>query len=176
MFKKVLLVIVLLLAILAVVVLMQPDECRVSRSMTMNAPASKVFALVNDFHHWNKWSPWAKLDPNQKSSFEGEASGVGAVMHWSGNNEVGEGSLSIIKSEPREVVMALNFTKPFKSNATTSFSLNEEAGQTQVTWDMTSRQGFVAKFFGLIFNCEKMVGAQYDKGLENIKAIVEAES
>jgi len=26
---------------------------------------------VNDFHQWDAWSPWAKLDPDAKITFEG---------------------------------------------------------------------------------------------------------
>ena len=25
-----------------------------------------MFALLNDFHQWGKWSPWEKLDPDHE--------------------------------------------------------------------------------------------------------------
>ena len=68
-------VVVLVVAVLAVVVAMQPSEFRIQRSATINAPAPAVFAQVNDFHSWQAWSPWAKLDPSVKNSFEGAPAG-----------------------------------------------------------------------------------------------------
>lgn len=41
------------------------------RKILIAAPDSVIFALVNDFHKWNSWSPWANLDPAMKESHEG---------------------------------------------------------------------------------------------------------
>ena len=82
---------VALLVILAVIVAVQPADFSVQRSTTIAAPPATVFGLVNDFHQWDKWSPWAKLDPAMKTTFEGPASGEGAIYTWSGNSDVGEG-------------------------------------------------------------------------------------
>src|SRR5665811_552598 len=89
--KKVLIGLAVVILLFLVVVAMQPDDFRVTRSAVMTAPVGTVFAQVNDFHHWETWSPWAKLDPAAKNSFEGPASGAGAKMAWAGNDKVGEG-------------------------------------------------------------------------------------
>ena len=84
------------IAILLIVVITgQPDEFKVVRSATISAPPERVFPHVNDFHKWEAWSPWAKLDPNAKNSFAGAASGTGAAMSWSGNKKIGEGRMTI---------------------------------------------------------------------------------
>ncbi|MGK2922577.1 MAG: SRPBCC family protein [Methyloceanibacter sp.] len=75
MLKKILLVLVALVLVFVVVVALQPSEFHVERSVTVDAPASKVFGEVNDFHKWEAWSPWAKLDPNAKVNFEGPEAG-----------------------------------------------------------------------------------------------------
>ena len=87
-----------------VVAAMQPTDFRITRTGTITAPASAVFAHVNDLHQWDAWSPWAKLDPNATNSFEGPASGVGAMMRWAGNNKVGQGSMTIMESRPDEFI------------------------------------------------------------------------
>src|SRR6266536_3855726 len=83
MIKKILLgaivVIGLVVVIFCVVVAMQPSHYHIERSATVNAPASAVFNQVNDFHKWDAWSPWAKLDPNMKQSYEGAPAGNGAM-------------------------------------------------------------------------------------------------
>ena len=74
-----------------------------------------VFAQVNDFHKWDAWSPWAKLDPAAKVGFEGPEAGQGAVMNWAGNDEVGEGKMTIVESRPSDLVkIKVDFIKPFE--------------------------------------------------------------
>ena len=78
MLKKILLALVLVVLGFAAYVAMLPGEFRVVRSGKIGAPPDKVFALVNDLHKWDAWSPWAKLDPNAKNGFEGPEAGPGA--------------------------------------------------------------------------------------------------
>src|SRR5260370_305124 len=73
--KKILLGVATIIVVFVVVVALQPSEMRVTRSATILAPPSVVFAKVNDFHNWEEWSPWAKLDPAAKNSFDGPSSG-----------------------------------------------------------------------------------------------------
>ena len=71
MFKKIAVGIVIVLMAFAGYVAVQPSEFRVERTATIAAPAPEVFAHVNDFRKWHEWSPWAKLDPAAKATFEG---------------------------------------------------------------------------------------------------------
>ena len=102
--KKILLGLVLIVLVLVVAILLQPTEFRVVRSATMSAPPSEVFPQVNDFHNWDAWSPWAKLDPEMKVTYDGPAAGEGAAYAWVGNDEVGEGRMTVIQSKPNELV------------------------------------------------------------------------
>ena len=40
--------------------------------------------MINDFHQWGRWSPWDKIDPDMKKSYEGAPSGPGSVYSWAG--------------------------------------------------------------------------------------------
>src|SRR3954451_5456748 len=112
-----------LVVLMVIVVAMQPEDFRVSRTAKMNAPPSSVFAQVNDYHNWDAWSPWAKLNPNAKVTFEGPSSGTGAKFSWSGNDKVGEGRQTIVESKPDELVrIKLEFEKPFKGDSTAEFT------------------------------------------------------
>src|SRR3954465_1567744 len=103
MFKKVLIVIGIVVIVFLVVVAFQPSTYSVTRSATISGPAPAVFAQVNDFHNWEAWSPWAKLDPAMKQNYEGPASGKGASYTWTGNSKVGEGRMTIAESRPAEL-------------------------------------------------------------------------
>jgi hypothetical protein len=172
--------IILIIAAIAVIIFiivaaMQPSDFRVTRTGTISGPASAVFAHVNDLQKWDAWSPWAKLDPEAKNSFEGPASGTGAIMRWIGNNKVGQGSMTITESRPDEFIrFKLEFLKPFAATNTAEFTFNSENNQTTVTWSMYGKNNFMSKAMGLIMNCDKMVGGQFEKGLAALKSVVEA--
>ncbi|MFZ2311838.1 MAG: SRPBCC family protein [Methylobacter sp.] len=154
---------------------MQPSDFRVTRTGTISAPASAIFDQVNDLQKWDAWSPWAKLDPEAKNSFEGPTSGTGAIMRWSGNNKVGQGSMTIIESRPDEFIrFKLEFLKPFAATNTAEFTFNSENDQTTVTWSMYGKNNFMSKAIGLVMSCDKMVGSQFEQGLAALKSVVEA--
>jgi hypothetical protein len=173
----ILVLIALAVVIFVIIVSMQPSDFRVTRTISISAPASAVFAHVNELQKWDAWSPWAKLDPDAKNSFEGPASGTGAIMRWAGNNKVGVGSMTIIESRPDGFVqLKLEFLKPFKNNSTAEFTFIAENNQTSVNWNMYGKNNFMGKIIGLVMNCDKMVGGQFEKGLANLKSVVESGS
>src|SRR5213594_4077960 len=125
------------------VVAMRPSEYRVARTATIAAPAPAVFAQVNDFHKWEAWSPWAKLDPAMKQAYEGALAGNGAVYTWSGNSEVGEGRMTITDSHPNDSIkIKLEFIKPFAATNATDFTFTPQANQTNVKWTMSGDNNF----------------------------------
>lgn len=161
--------------LLIVVVAMRPNELRVTRSASMSAPPSAIFPLINDLRAWDAWSPWAKMDPNAKNTFEGPPSGPGAKFHWAGNKNVGEGQMTILECRPNDYIkILLEFFKPMKGVNTVEFDFQPKGNQTLVTWTMFGPQGFMGKLFGLFMNMDKMLGGEFDKGLASIKGIVES--
>ncbi len=175
MLKKILIALAAIVVVFVAVVAMQPSEFRISRTATMSAPAPAVFAQVNDFHNWEEWSPWAKLDPAAKATFEGPSAGTGAIFRWAGNKEVGEGSMTITESRPSDLIrIKLEFLKPFAATNTAEFTFKPEGDQINVTWSMAGKNNFIAKTVCLFMDMDKMVGGQFEKGLGAIKSIVEA--
>lgn len=175
MLKKIVLILILVIAAFVAFVAMQPSQFRISRSAVIPAPPAAVFAKVNDFHEWEAWSPWAKLDPNSKASFSGPAAGEGAVFKWSGNNDVGEGVMTITESRPGErILINLEFIKPFAATNLTEFTFQPDGAGTRVTWTMSGENGFLGKAMSLLINCDKMVGGQFEKGLASLTAAVSA--
>lgn len=171
---KVLIVLVLLIAGFLVVVAMQPAEFQVVRSATMSAPAPAVFEEVNDLHKWQAWSPWAEKDPNAENTFEGPDSGEGAVFKWSGNQDVGEGSMTITESNPYELIkISLHFIKPFEDKAEAQFTFEPAGDQTTVTWTMDGKNNFIGKIFYLLMDMDQMIGGDFEQGLANLKGVVE---
>lgn len=172
MLTTILILIAIVVVVFATLVAMQPDDFRVTRSTTISAAPAAVFAQVNDFHKWEAWSPWAKLDPACKNTFEGTTAGQGAIFSWSGNNKVGAGRMTITESRPTDqILIKLEFFKPFKATNTAEFTFKPQADQTLVTWTMSGKNNFMGKLFSLVMNCDKMVGGEFEKGLAAMKAI-----
>ncbi len=168
-------VLAVLFAILFVVVARRPGEFRIERSATFAAPPERVFEQVNDLHRWQGWSTWAKLDPNAVETHEGAPSGTGAVMSWNGNKQVGAGRMTILESRPHELIrMKLEFLRPMRATNATEFTFWPENGGTSLRWAMTGTNGFVGKAFCMMVNMDKLVGGDFEKGLANLRAIVEA--
>jgi uncharacterized protein YndB with AHSA1/START domain len=177
--KKILIRTLIVLAVIIVafvgLVAMQPSEFRIERSATIAAPPAEVFAQVNDFHKWEAWSPWAKLDPAAKNSFEGPPEGEGAIFRWDGNDQVGTGSMTITESHPNDLIrIRLDFVKPFEDTSTAEFTFKPEGDQTVVTWSMFGENNFISKAFCLFMNMDKMIGDKFAEGLASMKSVVEA--
>lgn len=171
--------IILFLIPIAIIVVLalaarQPDDFRITRTGSISAAPSAIFPHVNTLQSWNAWSPWAKLDPKAKNSFEGPTEGVGAKMSWAGNNKAGVGSMTITESRPNDCIQfKLEFLKPMKATNIAEFTFKPDGDQTAVTWTMTGTNNFMAKVMGLIMNCDKICGGMFEQGLASLKAVAE---
>jgi uncharacterized protein YndB with AHSA1/START domain len=175
MLKKVAIGLLLLVALVVVVVATRPSHFHVERSVRIAAPPDAVFPWIDDFHRWPSWSPWEKLDPGMRREYSGSARGKGAAYDWSGNDDVGVGSMRITDSQPpSSVAIALEFKKPWQATNTTLFSVVPEADGSQVTWGMDGESNFVFKAVGLFMNMDEMVGEDFEAGLSNLQLVTEA--
>jgi uncharacterized protein YndB with AHSA1/START domain len=175
MLRKVLIGLAAVIVVLLIVIATRPSTFRVERSTRIAAPPDAVFGLVNDLHAWDRWSPWAKLDPNMKVTYGGPPSGLGATYAWAGNDKVGEGRMTITSARPgEEVVIRLEFLKPWASTNTASFRLAPDVGATKVTWAMEGHNGFLGKAASLFMDMDKMIGADFERGLAQLAATAEA--
>lgn len=171
----VLIAVVLAIGLFAVYIAMKSPEFTVTRSAKMSAPPANVFAQINNFHNWEAWSPWAKMDPNAKNAFEGPASGEGAKFSWQGNKDIGEGAMTITESRPSDVIkIDLEFFKPFAARNLAVFTFTPIGDETEVKWTMTGQSNFFCRAMCTFMNMDKMVGGQFEKGLAAIREIVES--
>jgi len=165
----------LLLLVFLYFVSTKPDSFRIEREATLSAPPDKIFAILNDFHQWPAWSPWEKLDPDMKRDYSGSDSGVGATYAWEGNKKVGAGRMEIKESHPAsKLVVKLDFLKPFAASNTTEFTLQPTPSGTHLTWAMHGPQPFMSKLMCSLINMDKLIGKDFETGLANLKAHVEA--
>ena len=174
MIKIIAIVVVVLIAAVLGFAATRPDTFRVQRATSIKAPPEKIFALINDFHRWGSWSPYEKLDPAMNRAYSGQASGKGSVYEWEGNNKVGKGRMEITQTSPSsQVIIKLDFMKPFEGHNIAEFTLDAKGDATNVMWGMHGPLPYLAKVMHLFFNMDKMVGSQFEEGLANLKASAE---
>jgi len=150
------------------------DAYTVERSTNIGASPSEVYSHMIDFHNWTAWSPWEELDPDMSKTFAGAESGVGSKYSWTGNRKVGEGSMEITDAkQDAEILIDLEFLKPFKASNKTVLTLTPASSGTQVTWAMTGKNTLMTKIMGIFKSMDKMVGPDFEKGLAKLKAVAE---
>ncbi len=168
---------IILGVILLLIILVQtrPNTYHVERSQVIAAPTEAIYGKLVDFHQWSEWSPWAKIDPNMKTTYTGAASGVGQIYEWTGNDKVGSGRMTLSDAQPSDKVgIKLEFIKPFAATCQTGFVLALEGSGTKVTWSMDGTNNFMAKAISMFGSMDKMIGPDFEKGLSQLKTASEA--
>lgn len=161
---------VLAIAVVALMAAQRPDTFRVSRATTIAAPADRIFPLINDVRAFNTWNPYNQKDPAMKGSYSGPASGPGAHYDFE-SKKTGSGSFEITQADASsQLSMRLVMTAPFKADNVVTFTLAPQGRQTGVTWAMEGPAPFLARFMGVIFDMDKMVGQDFADGLAALKA------
>lgn len=163
-------VLVILLALIA------PKTYDVFRSIDIDSSKATIFPHLQYLEKQQEWSPWAKKDPDMKRKLTGTDGEVGAISYWNGNKEVGEGEQEITKIIDGERVEGkLRFFKPWKSESDCYMNLEETAnGKSKVTWGFSGKNKFPMSIMMLFMSMDKMVGKDFEEGLESLKTKLES--
>ncbi|MBI3346271.1 MAG: SRPBCC family protein [Burkholderiales bacterium] len=155
----------------------RPDEFRVERRLRIAAPADKLWPLVGELRGFNRWNPYERKDPLTKGQYAGAASGIGSRYAWE-SGKIGIGSLEITGQQPgRAVQMKLDFVKPFEAHNQAEFALQPTPdGATEVSWRMHGPANFVSKLMGVFIDMDKMVGRDFEDGLQNLRQLAEGQA
>ncbi|MDR3499501.1 MAG: SRPBCC family protein [Parvibaculum sp.] len=166
-------VIAVAIAALFIYAATRPDSFSIQRSATIKAGPERIFGFIDDFREWTKWSPYEQVDADLKRSYSGAEHGVGAVYSWSGK-KIGDGRMEILESDaPSRIVIKLDFMSPFEAHNIAQFTLSPKGDATEVTWEMHGPSSFFSKVAGVFFNIDKIVGKDFEAGLNNLKAAAE---
>jgi hypothetical protein len=151
----------------------QPDTFRVQRAMTIEAPPEKLVGILSDLRRGAEWSPYEKKDPAMKKAFSGPASGPGSKLDWDGNGDVGAGSLTVAEVTPAKITLNLAMTRPMNANNIVEYSLAPKGNATDMTWTLHGPMPLISKVMCVFMNLDKMLGADMERGLKDLKALAE---
>lgn len=175
MLRKMLLGLAGVVVVLVALGFVLPDKAHVERSVVINAPQEKVYALVADLNAVDAWSPWREHDPAMTTAIAG--TGVGQKQTWE-SKKLGNGSQEIAAlAPPSRVDYALDFGAQGAARA--AITLEPVAEGTRAVWsfDSNMRKGVpvymqpLSTYLG--FFMDGMIGEDYEKGLANLKRLAE---
>ncbi|GJL78382.1 MAG: hypothetical protein NPINA01_13710 [Nitrospinaceae bacterium] len=168
--KKVGTIFAVLVGIVILLGLLLPSQYTVTRSQIIQAPSASIHPHVNDLNKWKAWAPWKEDDPSLVVTLGNISSGVGAHQSWVGKD--GKGSLTFTRSSPdKGIDYQLSFDDTYRCEA--SLHYDEKENDTLVTWEMKGDMDI--PLFGGYFAVmmDGMAGPMFEKGLSNLKKIVE---
>ena len=153
---------------------MAASSYTIRRSAVIEAPSQSVYEQSADFHNGTGWSPKEGLDPNMEL-YSGAPSGEDSKYWWSGNSKAGQGRMEILEAEaPSHLLIDLVFEKPWKSHSVTEFTIDGRGSGTEVSWSMTGPMTLVTRVMGIFKSMDSMLGPDFEKGLAQLKANLEA--
>ncbi len=164
-----LVVLIILLGIIA------PKKYSVERSVIINSPRHLVFAYASYWRNWQTWTPWTELDPAVKVTIEGVDGEKGASYKWIGDKTGTGEMLNTGVKEDEEIGYHLHFIEPMESKADGYIRLTENNGGTKVSWSMYGEDPFPWNILMLFMSMDKMIGTDFEKGLEKLKELSEKE-
>ena len=150
----------------------KPDSFSLQRQISINALPADIYPWINNLKNMNQWNPWSTQDAKSVIAYEGPEEGPGAIYTWSGG-KMGQGKFQIVDSKPLHINCRLLMIKPMAADNVVTFNLTPTSGPTTVVWSMSGKNGFINKLMHTVMNMDKMVGRDFDKGLANLKSLVE---
>ena len=165
-----------IIVLLLIIGLFVKKDYSVAKEIIVNKSKSVVFEYLKFLKNQNKFSVWTSTDPNMKTEYRGIDGTEGFVSAWeSENKNVGKGEQEILKIVNGERIdYEIRFIKPFASTSWANMivaSANEN--QTRVHWEFTGKMKYSTNLTLLFMNMEKMVGNDLEKGLQNLKTIMD---
>jgi hypothetical protein len=173
MFKKIGLGLGVVLAAVLAFAAFKSGEMHVSREILISAAPEALFPYINNSQKSYEWMPWAEGDPDMEIKYTGPLEGTGSKSTWNGK-QMGEGSSEVVESIPNQVVKTkLEYTKPFQMSQLAEVSLTPTTNGTIVKWSVSGHNNYFFRLISIFVNCDKMIGGEFEKGLNKLKSIAE---
>jgi hypothetical protein len=168
-FKIISITVLAIIAVLGIVIVVQPSEAHIEKSIIINAPASSIFPEISNYKNFNVWSPWARMDPEVKQTLKGADASLGSRMNW---------------NRPKQWIEEIEENKRVKNGISfgdydgkfySEFTLTAEGERTRVTWTYDGTNNDLGrKAMWVIMGT--MLSSQYEQGLRDLKKVVESKA
>ena len=158
------------------VALFLPTDFKVERSAMVNQPRDTVFNYVKYLKNQEIYGVWWKADPKMKKEYTGTDGQPGFIATWSSKiKDVGAGQQKILALEQgKRIDLELQFFEPFESTNKSFISTQQiETNTTRVSWGISGQMPYPSNLMTLFMDMEEMLGQDLEKGLKNLKRVLE---
>ena len=149
-----------------------PSNYSAQRSVTINAPAEKVFPLVVNQKEWKRCSVWNQRDPSMQMTYSCPEMAAGSKWSWKSKSEGNRGlEFSAVERNKRiGYALTMEDMKP----ATGDLTLTPDDAGTRVRWNIngSAHMNLVFRWFRLI--TDTMIEPDFKGGPKNLKKLVES--
>lgn len=176
--KRVLIVLAIIIAIPLILAAFLNKNFDVSREVTISKPNADVFAYIRCLKNQDYYGVWNLMDPDMKKTYKGTDGEVGFVASWeSTDKNVGKGSQEITSiREGSGFETHLVFKEPFESESDAyMLTKAKDEGTTTVTWGVKGTFPYPMNLMLLFWDMDAEMGRDLEKGLENLKTVLESE-
>lgn len=152
---EILISIAIVFALFVIVGIFLPSSRHLSESVQTNRRVPIAFDVLNNTRRFTDWNPILLHDPSAKIDISGKDEGVGAkIAYTSDVRGVGNGSWTIVESEPNKRIAYAIETETPGSNKRSEFTLQPTGNRgrnTQITQTYDVDYGFnpIARYAGL---------------------------
>jgi hypothetical protein len=146
----------------------------IEKNVVINKNVGKVFNYLKQTKNQDEFSVWNMTDPAMKKTYSGTDGTTGFVYSWdSKNKNVGAGAQEIKNIvDNNRIDYEIRFERPMKNVAQSGFNINRiDDNSTAVTWSFRCPTKFPFSLISPIF--KNMLGKQLNKGLQNLKQLLE---
>lgn len=153
--------------------LLLPGQYQVQRHIVISAPPAKIYPYLATVKQWPEWSAWTTAqDPTITYTYEGPASGVGAISRWEAKT-LGQGEMKLTAADP---LTGVAFDLCFEHGqylCTGAIRFAPTDAGTQLTWSLEGDAGAnpINRWFNLLM--DGMVGPDLETGLAQLKRLTE---
>jgi hypothetical protein len=161
-----------LFVILFVTPLFMSPEFKVERSVTINAPLEKVFAMVEDLERHPEWHPWDFKDPYPRVVYGETRRGMGATYFWIGNRD-NHGTLTFthVDSHGFDIVGRLELSTLGESRVEFRFLALDSGTQVQKTFRKHTGRNLFKRYLHPVYRAAS--AAQLEASLARLKLAAE---
>ncbi len=175
MLKKLLALGVGSISLLLLYVSVQSPKMNISRELLIKASPEAIFPFINSSRKANDWMPWSESDPQVVTVYSGPEEGLGSKSSWESPGKMGTGQAVVVESVLNQVVKTqLTYTKPMEMEQLAEVSLTPNPEGTFVRWSVSGNNNFIGRLVCVFMNMDKEVGGNFEKGLNKLKTLVEA--
>ena len=147
---------------------------KIEKSIDIRRNGSEVFNYLKLTKNQDNFSVWNMADPGMKKEFHGTDGTAGFIYTWdSANKNVGAGEQETkVIVDGKSIEFEVRFFRPMQNTGKALFRIDKKSENiTVVTWIFDSPSKFPYSLLAPIF--KKMLGKDLEKGLINLKGILE---